>query len=82
MGGEVKQLGKPGIAIYEAAMEVLGLEPEQLVAVGDSLQHDIAGALLGAGVSRSLPSCQPSLFILTVHGSAPSAVVCMTLPLV
>ena len=69
MGGEVEQLGKPGIAIYKAAMEVLGLKPEQLVAVGDSLQHDIAGALLGACQAQpaTLP---PSLCVLAVFGSA------------
>ena len=82
MGGEVEQLGKPGIAIYEAAMEMLGLKPEQLVAVGDSLQHDIAGELLGACLVQ-LATLPP----ITLHpgspcrcSAAPQAVVCMTLP--
>ena len=58
MGGDVELLGKPGIAIYEAAMEMLGLTPEQLVAVGDSLQHDIAGALLASCLA--LPATLPN----------------------
>ena len=36
-------MGKPGAAVYAAAIEMLGKQPAELVAVGDSLQHDIAG---------------------------------------
>jgi ribonucleotide monophosphatase NagD (HAD superfamily) len=35
--------------IYERALRMLGLPAEQVLAVGDSLEHDIAGAA-GAGV--------------------------------
>jgi ribonucleotide monophosphatase NagD (HAD superfamily) len=45
-------MGKPAPVIYAAAAELLQLPAEALLAVGDSLEHDIAGAL-GAGV-RSL----------------------------
>lgn len=37
-------LGKPAPAIYQAAMQLLDIDdPKQLVAIGDSLEHDIAG---------------------------------------
>ena len=37
-------LGKPALAIYEAAMEMLGVQnPKEVLAIGDSLEHDIAG---------------------------------------
>ncbi|KAG1680807.1 hypothetical protein FOA52_008140 [Chlamydomonas sp. UWO 241] len=44
MGGSVRLMGKPDAVIYEAAMGALGLPPSQVLAVGDSLEHDIAGA--------------------------------------
>ena len=38
-------LGKPAQVIYQAAMQLLDLhDPKDLVAIGDSLEHDIAGA--------------------------------------
>ncbi|CAK0734875.1 hypothetical protein CVIRNUC_000496 [Coccomyxa viridis] len=45
MGGQVVLLGKPAPAIYEVAMEMLGVQdPKEVLAIGDSLEHDIAGA--------------------------------------
>jgi HAD superfamily hydrolase (TIGR01459 family) len=52
LGGDVRSLGKPDPAIYRPVLEQLGLPPEQVLAVGDSLRTDIAGA---AGVD--LASC-------------------------
>ena len=44
-GGEVVLMGKPAPVIYEAAMEMLGgVDPSRVVAIGDSLEHDVAGA--------------------------------------
>jgi len=43
-GGEVKVMGKPDPVIYIAAMELIGLEKDEVLAVGDSLEHDISGA--------------------------------------
>lgn len=37
-------MGKPAAVIYEGALEMLGLPAEEVVAVGDSLEHDIGGA--------------------------------------
>lgn len=52
LGGDVRSLGKPDPAIYQPALAQLDLLPEQVLAVGDSLRTDIAGA---AGVD--LASC-------------------------
>jgi ribonucleotide monophosphatase NagD (HAD superfamily) len=43
-GGEVQLMGKPDAIIYKAALEMLPSIPTQSwLAVGDSLEHDIAG---------------------------------------
>lgn len=36
-------MGKPSPVIYEAAARLLDMPPSDLVAVGDSLEHDIGG---------------------------------------
>lgn len=62
LGGEVRSLGKPDPAIYQPVLERLGLPPHRVLAVGDSLHTDIAGA---AGVD--LASC----WVLSgIHGAA------------
>jgi HAD superfamily hydrolase (TIGR01459 family) len=43
-GGEVRYVGKPWPAIYRAALATADLPPRRLLAVGDSLAHDIGGA--------------------------------------
>ncbi len=42
-------MGKPAPIIYKAALDWLNLPPQHVIAIGDSLEHDIAGAQ-GAGV--------------------------------
>jgi HAD superfamily hydrolase (TIGR01459 family) len=42
-GGEVRYVGKPWPAVYRAALPTFGLSPARIVAIGDSLEHDIAG---------------------------------------
>jgi ribonucleotide monophosphatase NagD (HAD superfamily) len=37
-------MGKPAPIIYREAARLLGLQPGELLAVGDSLEHDVAGA--------------------------------------
>ncbi len=49
LGGDVFSLGKPDPAIYRMALDVLGLPAERVLAIGDSLHTDIAGAA-GAGI--------------------------------
>jgi HAD superfamily hydrolase (TIGR01459 family) len=44
LGGDVRSLGKPDPAIYQPVLEQLDLPPEEVLAVGDSLRTDIAGA--------------------------------------
>jgi HAD superfamily hydrolase (TIGR01459 family) len=43
-GGDVCSLGKPYPAIYRMAMEKLGVSADRVLAIGDSLHTDIAGA--------------------------------------
>lgn len=43
-GGPVWLAGKPAPVIYEAALRELGLPAHDVVAIGDSAEHDIAGA--------------------------------------
>jgi HAD superfamily hydrolase (TIGR01459 family) len=45
LGGDVRSLGKPDPAIYQPVLDQLGLPPEEVLAVGDSLRTDIAGAV-------------------------------------
>jgi len=44
LGGEVRWIGKPDPAVYGPALAMIGLPREQILAVGDSLRTDIAGA--------------------------------------
>ena len=45
IGGTVRYIGKPHAPIYGACLDALeGLELGEIVAVGDSLEHDIKGA--------------------------------------
>jgi len=62
LGGRVRYLGKPHPEIYGHCRRALGdLPDERVVAVGDSLQHDIAGgraagfatALVAGGIHRA-----------------------------
>ena len=47
-GGEVRFIGKPHLPVFRAVEEALDVPAEKLLLVGDSLEHDIAGAR-GAG---------------------------------
>jgi HAD superfamily hydrolase (TIGR01459 family) len=54
MGGSVERIGKPFPAIYEVAMRDLGIPPkDRIVGIGDSIEHDIAGAK-GVGIAATL----------------------------
>ena len=43
-GGEVQFTGKPHLGVFRAVEAELALAPERILMVGDSLEHDIAGA--------------------------------------
>jgi HAD superfamily hydrolase (TIGR01459 family) len=45
LGGDVRSLGKPDPAIYQPVLQQLDLPPHRVLAVGDSLRTDIAGAV-------------------------------------
>lgn len=54
LGGPVRWFGKPHPAIYRHAQALLKtVSAERIVCIGDSLEHDIAGAA-GAGLSSCL----------------------------
>jgi len=44
LGGDVRSIGKPDPAIYQPVLQQLALPPDRVLAVGDSLRTDIAGA--------------------------------------
>lgn len=60
LGGEVRYHGKPEGRIYRTCLARLGLDRSRVVAIGDSLEHDIAGAeaagidsvFIGGGIHR------------------------------
>ncbi|HEY5795551.1 MAG TPA: TIGR01459 family HAD-type hydrolase [Bosea sp. (in: a-proteobacteria)] len=49
MGGQVRYHGKPEPGIYRSCLDKLGLPPSDILCIGDSLVHDVAGAR-GAGM--------------------------------
>lgn len=54
LGGTVRWIGKPFPDIYATAREFLGsIPPERICCIGDSIEHDIAGAA-GAGLKSIL----------------------------
>lgn len=60
-GGEVYRMGKPAKVIYEEALRMLQLTPDEVIAIGDSLEHDINGAqsmgidtiFIGGGIHKN-----------------------------
>jgi HAD superfamily hydrolase (TIGR01459 family) len=53
MGGKVFYHGKPYPAIYGACLEALQCRESQVVAIGDSVEHDVLGAA-GVGIRSAL----------------------------
>lgn len=54
LGGEVHWIGKPFPAIYAAACaRIADIDPARILCIGDSVEHDIAGAR-GAGLASCL----------------------------
>ena len=54
MGGAVLYVGKPHAPIYGACLDALGgLAPSEIVAIGDSVEHDVRGAK-GVGIDSCL----------------------------
>jgi HAD superfamily hydrolase (TIGR01459 family) len=74
LGGPVRWFGKPHPAIYRQAQSLLdNMEADRIVCVGDSIEHDIAGAA-GAG----LASCLVRTGILASTPESALAPICET----
>ncbi|MBV8097505.1 MAG: TIGR01459 family HAD-type hydrolase [Acetobacteraceae bacterium] len=62
LGGEVRSIGKPDPAVYGPVLGMLALPRERVLALGDSLRTDIAGA-----TAAGIPAC----WVLGgIHGEA------------
>jgi HAD superfamily hydrolase (TIGR01459 family) len=62
MGGTVHYVGKPHAPVYERCLALLALPRERILAIGDSLEHDIAG---GAAVGL-----RTAMITSGIHGPA------------
>lgn len=51
--GEIAWLGKPYSEVYRMCFELMGLEPQRILAIGDGMPTDIAGAA-AAGIDSAL----------------------------
>lgn len=72
LGGPVRWFGKPYPAIYQQAQSLVSnIAADRIVCIGDSIEHDIAGA---AGVS--LASCLVRTGILADRSESDLAVIC------
>lgn len=57
LGGDVRQHGKPLAPVYDRCLKLMGLsDKRRILAVGDSLRTDIAGAN-AAGIDCALAAC-------------------------
>ncbi|KAL0055894.1 hypothetical protein WJX82_005497 [Trebouxia sp. C0006] len=45
LGGKILWMGKPDPVVYKVALQMLQLPKEKVIAIGDSLQHDIQGKI-------------------------------------
>lgn len=70
LGGTVRSYGKPHRAIYDSCLPLLGAAPGDIIAVGDSLPHDIAGAQ-GAGLRSAFISSGIHRDALAVRSGEP-----------
>ena len=62
LGGDVFNHGKPYPAIYRSCLSALRCRPEQVLMVGDSIDHDVLGAARSGIASALIPGA--------VHGPA------------
>lgn len=91
LGGEVRYHGKPHPAVYHDLIERLDLDPTAILAVGDSLKTDVAGArscgmdaaFVAGGIHSAdletamgeLPSLGPLRRLLAAEGITPTFVI-------
>ena len=67
-------MGKPDPVIYKVALEMLQLPKEKVIAIGDSLQHDIQGSPLKTAAFRVHIDC--NVVPYTLCGSSSSHQAC------
>lgn len=79
LGGTVRWIGKPFPDIYAAARDFLGaVAPEKICCIGDSIEHDIAGAadaglnsiLVTTGILEAASDAQRQI-LFAEHGATP-----------
>ena len=70
MGGEARWVGKPDAAIYGPVLDLLGVPRDRVLAVGDALRTDIAGA---AGVGIDACWVLGGIHAAELHGDAAAA---------
>ncbi len=87
IGGPTFLFGKPHAPIYRAALDRLGLPPERVVAIGDMIETDVAGAraasiasvLVTTGVHAAelgdAPTDEALATAFAEHGAAPDAII-------
>jgi HAD superfamily hydrolase (TIGR01459 family) len=71
LGGTVRYHGKPGRALYQACLEQMKRPPHAVLAVGDGLETDIAGAR-GAGMDSVFVLAGLHAETLSETGAAPA----------
>ena len=79
LGGKVRWIGKPHAEIYEFAMALHpGVDPARVLCVGDSIEHDVAGAaaaglrsvLVRGGIFAEAPDAEIDR-VSTLHRARP-----------
>ena len=78
LGGRVHYHGKPEPRIYRHCLAALGLDPGRVLAIGDSLQHDIAGAH-AAGIASALVASGIHRADIAWNGGTPTPASCEAL---
>lgn len=68
LGGRVRYHGKPERRIYQTCLGRLGLTASRILAVGDSLAHDVAGAA-GSGIDAAFVASGVHRHDLTWRGA-------------
>ncbi len=73
LGGETRYYGKPHLPAYRRCLKLLGLRPDEILAIGDGLPTDVAGGM-AAGIDVAFVTSGIHCNELgTVGGRMPSA---------
>lgn len=72
LGGPVHYHGKPYPPIYRSCLTTLGCRPDSVLAIGDSMEHDVLGASRVGIRSALIPGGVHTLELGTAWGQLPS----------